>query len=279
MLHNLIRLARHDVRVHVRRRVVHIPVRQTALRPVATVATEQGKDAHRFPCHVKVIFLSCRRFYHNFFCLCRMCLPFPSSWKILIIPDTSEGKPSEPPFLLRGSISPVPPRCLRSSNRRFTRKARHDERVHARRRVVPIPVRQTALRPVATGATEQGKDAHRFPCHVKVIFLSCRRFYHNFFCLCRMCLPFPSSWKILIIPDTSEGKPSEPPFLLRGSISPVPPRCLRSSNRRFTRKARHDERVHARRRVVPIPVRQTALRPVATGATEQGNCNDRIVEP
>lgn len=53
-------------------------------------------------------------------------------------------------------------------------------------------------------------------------FLSCRRFYHNFFCLCRMCLPFPSSWKILVIPDTSEGKPSEPPFLLRGSISPFP---------------------------------------------------------
>lgn len=44
----------------------------------------------------------------QFFCLCRMCLPFPSSWKILVIPDTSEGKPSEPPFLLRGSISPFP---------------------------------------------------------------------------------------------------------------------------------------------------------------------------
>lgn len=110
-------------------------------------------------------------------------------------------------------------------------------------------------------------------------FLSCRRFYHNFFCLCRMCLPFPSSWKILVIPDTSEGKPSEPPFLLRGSISPVPPRCLRSSNRRFTRKARPEVRVHARRRGVHKPVRQTALRPVATAATEQGNCNDRIVEP
>lgn len=110
-------------------------------------------------------------------------------------------------------------------------------------------------------------------------FLSCRRFYHNFFCLCRMCLPFPSSWKILVIPDTSEGKPSEPPFLLRGSISPVPPRCLRSSNRRFTRKARHDARAHARRRDVHIPARQTALRPAATVATEQGNCNDRIVEP
>lgn len=110
-------------------------------------------------------------------------------------------------------------------------------------------------------------------------FLSCRRFYHNFFCLCRMCLPFPSSWKILVIPDTSEGKPSEHPFLLRGSISPVPPRCLRSSNRRFTRKARHDARVHVRRRVVHNPARQTAPRPVATGATEQGNCNDRIVEP
>lgn len=110
-------------------------------------------------------------------------------------------------------------------------------------------------------------------------FLSCRRFYHNFFCLCRMCLPFPSSWKILVMPDTSEGKPSEPPFLLRGSISPVPPRCLRSSNRRFTRKARHEGRVHARRRGVHIPERQTAPRPVATVATEQGNCNDRIVEP
>ena len=110
-------------------------------------------------------------------------------------------------------------------------------------------------------------------------FLSCRRFYHNFFCLCRMCLPFPSSWKILVIPDTSEGKPSEPPFLLRGSISPVPPRCLRSSNRRFTRKARHEVRGHERRRGVHIPARQTALRPVATAATEQGNCNDRIVEP
>lgn len=110
-------------------------------------------------------------------------------------------------------------------------------------------------------------------------FLSCRRFYHNFFCLCRMCLPFPSSWKILVMPDTSEGKPSEPPFLLRGSISPVPPRCLRSSNRRFTRKARHEVRGHGRRRGVHIPARQTALRPVATGATEQGNCNDRIVEP
>lgn len=73
--------------------------------------------------------------------------------------------------------------------------------------------------------------------------------------------------------------PPNLPFLLRGSISPVPPRCLRSSNRRFTRKARHEGRVHVRRRVVHTPGRQTALRPVATAATEQGNCNDRIVEP
>ena len=107
-LRHLIRLARPDVRVHVRRKVVQIPVRETALRPVATVATEQGKDAHRFPCHVKVIFLSCRRFYHNFFCLCRMCLPFPSSWKIPVMPDTSEGKPSEPPFA-DGETPSVPP--------------------------------------------------------------------------------------------------------------------------------------------------------------------------
>ena len=67
MLHNLIRLARHDVRVHVRRRVVHIPVRQTAHRPVATVATEQGKDAHRFPCHVKVIFFVMSEILSQFF--------------------------------------------------------------------------------------------------------------------------------------------------------------------------------------------------------------------
>ena len=105
MLHNLIRLARHDVRVHVRRRVVHIPVRQTALRPVATVATEQGKDAHRFPCHVKVIFLSCRRFYHNFFCLCRMCLPFPSSWKIL---TPRRVNPPNLPFYCGGVSPPFP---------------------------------------------------------------------------------------------------------------------------------------------------------------------------
>lgn len=47
----------------------------------------------------------------------------------------------------------------------------------------------------------------------------------------------------------------------------------------FVRKARHDVRGHVRRRVVHRPARQTALRPVATVATEQGNCNDRIVEP
>lgn len=159
------------------------------------------------------------------------------------------------------------------------RLARHDVRVHVRRSGVRIPVRQPALCSVATVATEQGKDAHRYPYHVKVIVLSCRRFYHNFFCLCRMCLPFPSSWKIPVMPDTSEGKPSEPPFLLRGSISPVPPRCLRSSNRRFTRKARHDVRVHARRSGARRPARQPAPGSVATVATEQGNCNDRVVKP
>lgn len=57
-------------------------------------------------------------------------------------------------------------------------------------------------------------------------FLSCRRFYHNFFCLCRMCLPFPSSWKILVIPDTSEGKPSEPPFFIAGEYLPRSPSLL-----------------------------------------------------
>lgn len=68
-------------------------------------------------------------------------------------------------------------------------------------------------------------------------------------------------------------------LFIAGEYLPVPPRCLRSSNRRFTRKARHEGRGHVRRRVVHMPARQTALRPVATVATEQGNCNDRIVEP
>ena len=103
----MIRLARHDVRVHVRRRVVHIPVRQTALRPVATVATEQGKDAHRFPCHVKVIIFSCRRFYHNFSRLCRSLALFPKSWKI---PLRSMPRRVNPPNLpLRGSKLPRSP--------------------------------------------------------------------------------------------------------------------------------------------------------------------------
>lgn len=103
----MIRLARHDVRVHVRRKVVHIPVRQTALRPVATVATEQGKDAHRFPCHVKVIIFSCRRFYHNFSRLCRSLALFPKSWKI---PLRSMPRRVNPPNLpLRGSKLPRSP--------------------------------------------------------------------------------------------------------------------------------------------------------------------------
>lgn len=103
----MIRLARHDVRVHVRRKVVHIPVRQTTLRPVAAVATEQGKDAHRFPCHVKVIIFSCRRFYHNFSRLCRSLALFPKSWKI---PLRSMPRRVNPPNLpLRGSKLPRSP--------------------------------------------------------------------------------------------------------------------------------------------------------------------------
>lgn len=73
--------------------------------------------------------------------------------------------------------------------------------------------------------------------------------------------------------------PPNLPFYCGGVSPPFPLGCLRSSNRRFTRKARHDVRVHARRRVVHMPARQTAPRPDATGATEQGNCNNRIVEP
>lgn len=103
----MIRLARHDVRVHVRRRVVHIPVRETALRRITAVATEQGKDAHRFPYHVKVIIFSCRRFYHNFSRLCRSLALFPKSWKI---PLRSMPRRVNPPNLpLRGSKLPRSP--------------------------------------------------------------------------------------------------------------------------------------------------------------------------
>lgn len=153
----MIRLARHDVRVHVRRRVVHIPVRETALRRITAVATEQGKDAHRFPCHVKVIIFSCRRFYHNFSRLCRSLALFPKSWKI---PLRSMPRRVNPPNLpLRGSKLPrSPSRCLRSVNRRFARKARHEGRGHVRRRVGHMPGRETARRRITAAATEQGNS-------------------------------------------------------------------------------------------------------------------------
>lgn len=153
----MIRLARHDVRVHVRRKVVHIPVRQTTLRPVAAVATEQGKDAHRFPLSCQGHHFSCRRFYHKFSLLCRLPALFPKSWKI---PLRSMPRRVNPPNLpLRGSKLPrSPSRCLRSVNRRFARKARHEVRAHVRRKVVHTPARQTTLRPVAAVATEQGNS-------------------------------------------------------------------------------------------------------------------------
>lgn len=106
---------------------------------------------------------------------------------------------------------------------------------------------------------------------------SCRRFYHKKSHLCRLFLRFPKSWKISL---RSMPRRVNPPNLpLRGSVSPVPPRCLRSFDRRFARKARHDVRVHARRGAVHTPGRQTTLRPGTAAATEQGNCNNRIIEP
>lgn len=99
---SLIRLARPDVRVHVRRKVVQIPVRQTALRAIATVATEQGKGRPPNPliyphCQGSSIKSRCR-FYHENTVLCGFRLPFPKSWKGLSHQRLSEGKPSEPPF-------------------------------------------------------------------------------------------------------------------------------------------------------------------------------------
>ena len=109
MLHNLIRLARHDVRVHVRRRVVHIPVRQTALRPVATVATEQGKDAHRFPCHVKVIFFVMSEILPR---NCRLVSPVHPISNIMeflfLYQDTRRVNPPNLPFYCGGVSPPFP---------------------------------------------------------------------------------------------------------------------------------------------------------------------------
>lgn len=108
MLHNLIRLARHDVRVHVRRRVVHIPVRQTALRPVATVATEQGKDAHRFPCHVKVIFCHVGDSI-TFFSVCVGCASrFHHRGKALSCRTPRRVNPPNLPFYCGGVSPPFP---------------------------------------------------------------------------------------------------------------------------------------------------------------------------
>lgn len=105
----MIRLARHDVRVHVRRRVVHIPVRQTTLRPVTAVATEQGKDAHRFPCHVKVvIFMS--EILSQKISLVSAVPPFSKIVENLAPLNASEGKPSEPPFA--GEYLPRSPSLL-----------------------------------------------------------------------------------------------------------------------------------------------------------------------
>ena len=109
MLHNLIRLARHDVRVHVRRRVVHIPVRQTALRPVATVATEQGKDAHRFPCHVKVIFFVMSEILSQFFSVCVGCASrFHHRGKSLSYRTPRRVNPPNLPFYCGGVSPPFP---------------------------------------------------------------------------------------------------------------------------------------------------------------------------
>ena len=109
MLHNLIRLARHDVRVHVRRRVVHIPVRQTALRPVATVATEQGKDAHRFPCHVKVIFFCHVGDSITIFSVCVGCASrFHHRGKSLSCRTPRRVNPPNLPFYCGGVSPPFP---------------------------------------------------------------------------------------------------------------------------------------------------------------------------
>lgn len=101
MLRHLIRLARPDVRVHVRRKVVQIPVRQTALRAIAAVATEQGKGRPPNPLiypHCQGSVKSRCRFYHEILALCGFHLAFPKSWKGRSCSRLSEGKPSEPPF-------------------------------------------------------------------------------------------------------------------------------------------------------------------------------------
>lgn len=102
----------------------------------------------------------------------------------------------------------------------------------------------------------------------------------TFFSVCVGCASrFHHRGKSLSYRTPRRVNPPNLPFYCGGVSPPVPPRCLRSSNRRFTRKARHEVRGHVRRRVGHKPARQTAPRPEATGATEQGNCNDRIVEP
>ena len=93
----------------------------------------------------------------QFFSVCVGCASrFHHRGKSLSYRTPRRVNPPNLPFIA-GSISPFPPRCLRSSNRRFTRKARHDVRAHVRRRVAHIPERQTAPRPVATGGHRTGQ--------------------------------------------------------------------------------------------------------------------------
>lgn len=114
MLRHLIRLARPDVRVHVRRKVVQIPVRQTALRAVATVATEQGEGRSPNPLIFFILIVPGQimvQILPRFFPFVLIPQPVSRIMENPIRARLSEGKPSEPPFAEGMPLRSSPFRC------------------------------------------------------------------------------------------------------------------------------------------------------------------------
>ncbi len=135
--------------IHVRRRVVHIPVRQsrtsTRCHGCAT-RTGQGRTPIPLSCQGHLFVMS------EILSSQSVCADVPPVSIIVENPcHTGHLMEGKPPNLL--CASSLRSRCLRGGNRRFTRKARHDVRVCARSsQAAHRPARQTALqRPCSHG--------------------------------------------------------------------------------------------------------------------------------
>ena len=95
-------MARPDVRVHVRRKVVQIPVRQAALRAIAAVAAKQGKGRSSNPLIISSLFWVVGKItlqiLPRFFCVVSTLSPFSSIVEMLKTGDLGGGKRPTPRF-------------------------------------------------------------------------------------------------------------------------------------------------------------------------------------